>query len=598
MHLIKSYNIIDMLLYVCKYVYVIHLMLCGNSSDRQQSDPGTMEYFTILVTQIQLFVKQHVSYHKGKGHKRSNEEEYEERGGNSEGSATTSTGKRTKLLQASSQEIMHETTVDSPGNNPVSLDTTAVDSPENSPGNSPVSMDTTAVDLSGNNPVSLDTLMVAGETKMVVVSCEGEGGGTTVEGNSNSVNEDHTISTEQHLTLDVEVTTGNNPVSLDMETEQNQQGSPLEPPPIPNPNPVTLLTSSTEDASTTNTNTSSSGTVLFPQINEEILFSSEVASVAYTVGCAPSALQEHILAPIDHMLALLTAMAEEGQNALAILGSFSKLQWMANTVWNIALILMSQATQQHTHGQQFIKTTMETTTGNTSFCLHDVHVAGSTTTDTDTKEALATSAMFFEKAQQVYAAMSSLTSTTRTSSDDQQDATNNQIMCWLLAASTRVDIHTHYNHTDTSNSNSKPSEDNMQIALSNVHKCTKCIRSDSGFSCNNKLSHSLKSLALTIELTIHCCIGHTHLCSFVTDQELAFLELLPSELLHCADICQKGSFGNVEVTRILLNYSLQSCMREQFPQYLLIGEVYRRLISLSTSRQNVSTSHTYTMLLM
>ena len=83
-------------------------------------------------------------------------------------------------------------------------------------------------------------------------------------------------------------------------------------------------------------------------------------------------------------------------------------------------------------------------------------------------------------------------------------------------------------------------------------------------------------------------LGHdnNNLQTFLMTKENDLLSLSASQLKLCADIASDSKGGTVDVVRKLLTYSLQICSRGAPPDHILMGELFRRLISLSSSRRD------------
>ena len=114
-----------------------------------------------------------------------------------------------------------------------------------------------------------------------------------------------------------------------------------------------------------------------------------------------------------------------------------------------------------------------------------------------------------------------------------------------------------------------------------------CFRVPQESTFSNISSHSISQNTL-IESILHKNIPAVTPC-FLTEffekhkNELQKLE--PIELRKCADIARHTPGGNLEISRALLEISIQLCTREHCPNYQLIGSMYHDLISSAANRQ-------------
>jgi hypothetical protein len=82
--------------------------------------------------------------------------------------------------------------------------------------------------------------------------------------------------------------------------------------------------------------------------------------------------------------------------------------------------------------------------------------------------------------------------------------------------------------------------------------------------------------------------GCVQLDEFVRSNEAGFLTLSPAELQHCAEVSLRERGGSGFVARRLLAFAIQLLSRHACPDYGMIGKLYKKIIKLSSSRQEVS----------
>ena len=107
-------------------------------------------------------------------------------------------------------------------------------------------------------------------------------------------------------------------------------------------------------------------------------------------------------------------------------------------------------------------------------------------------------------------------------------------------------------------------------------------------------NETLANIQIMLEFSARCRMEdkgddqNQNLATFVNSNEAMLLRLSVDELQTCSDICAVERHGTVEISRKLLMLAIQKSLRRHMPHWMEIGSLYRRIIHMSTSRQEVN----------
>ena len=204
----------------------------------------------------------------------------------------------------------------------------------------------------------------------------------------------------------------------------------------------------------------------------------------------------------------------------------------------------------------------------------------------------------------------------------------NQCRALLSAIAVRLDIYCQYNYThklETSafsgNENScfGINDDEGESHAQNAEQLLKGLNAvkallSSLFEQGLTKDHPIHKLYTMLSLSARLIISsihwnlpadnlepdHSDAECFLSANSKSFLALTPLDLLKCVDVAlgPHALGGGVVVARRLLHLAVQLLMRESLPSYVLLGNVYRRLVELSPDKDDVSYFKCMTLLLM
>jgi hypothetical protein len=131
---------------------------------------------------------------------------------------------------------------------------------------------------------------------------------------------------------------------------------------------------------------------------------------------------------------------------------------------------------------------------------------------------------------------------------------------------------------------------NISSINSNIRTLRSLFSQRASAGEQNDEDETLANIQMMLEFSARCRMedGESHnLAGFVNLNEAMLLRLSVDDLQTCSEICAVERNGTVEISRKLLMLAVQKSMRKHEPDWISIGSLYKRIIQMSTSRQEV-----------
>ena len=280
-------------------------------------------------------------------------------------------------------------------------------------------------------------------------------------------------------------------------------------------------------------------------------------------------------------------MQRSGNVEVESLGKGDDYHWLGDYCWNIGVSLLNPSTSIGT-------------SDNDKDYSFDV-----------SKERMTSAADFLEFSDCFYSFVE-LDEVSK--SQTYQSIRTNQAVALLISSAARLDLHK--DKLTDATTDALQSSEALNKALYNTRRARCLLQLNGGFKDHRIQKHMTKSLIL--EFRNLCYRDHDQLqssSSFAHDNNeplqpssiLSTVDLVPKltqlsefyennkdlfncymqpiDLQHCANIARKTYGGNLEVSRCLLDMAIQISLRDPFPAYHRIGNMYYELISTAGTRQ-------------
>jgi hypothetical protein len=288
----------------------------------------------------------------------------------------------------------------------------------------------------------------------------------------------------------------------------------------------------------------------------------------FSFDCTLTALHDDLLIILEDLIKMITAMKKQ-KTGFRVLGNYEDWTWVVSLLRNISTVLLKEY-------------------GWTPQTLYNKNSNQVPASNLETSQMQSITARLNEIAEILISAIDSDVELKGAVEDNEQlsgeesEVVRSKIL--LLACACRIDAESNIRVENMSlNVNSELTTNLVQAQL-DVQKTSRLLRSTTDFG--DEVHKQLRNTALMLEFSVLCMAESCVKCQeFLTSRQSYFLCLSTEQLKSCAQIATSYRTADTEITRAVLNFALQCCVRDSSPNYSLMGSIYRELIDLSPSRK-------------